>query len=287
MTLEWSLEVRSDGVALTLGHRVELGVLRVRERLHPLRSARALFAEAASRLPAATAEHAPIEALVTIEGEHAAFAVTRGEVAGEPYLRCLGAIFGDDWTHLIDAGSVTPAHFEIVEHTARYYATTLSLGLGHRRVRRVRYTPPAQWSPLARGLDTEWLAPGFPRQAASVVVHAARPADRTRHQALEDLIEHERLRGLELDPPVRGRAVFTAAGLAGTQWSLEARAGGQRRRCEVVLLEDDRFLYAIVGRFGETDPESLAVLDALVATIEPVPLPRPRTTQDSMLHWAT
>lgn len=280
--LAWRLETLSDGIALIPRDGLRDGAIRIRERVRPLRSARQVFAAAGAHLAATSVAPGPIEPIVTCEGEHAAFQELRGLVAGEPFLRCLGAVFGDDFYALIDAATTIPARFEMVARTARTYTAFVALGLGHRRVRRFGYRPPAGWQPQPRGLDTCWLAPTAPVAPDALTVYAARPVRTSRADVMRALVASLRLTGAAVDEPGASAPVFAEAGLSGTRWFTRAAVAGPTR-LEIVVLEDERFVYPLVAR-GDAAIEALA---AVARTVQPVPLPTPIASQDAMLHWST
>lgn len=275
----WRLEMLSDGIALVPREGVLEGAIRIRERQRPLRSAPHVFAEALARVKLSACSPAPLEVIVTCEGEHAAFQKVLGEISGEPMLRCFGAVFGDDFYTFIDAGTVVPRRFAELEHNARVYTSYVALGLGHRRVRRFRYRPPRDWQPLERGLDMRWLPPGYPASTSTsaIAVYAARPAAGSRKELLLDVLANERLGGPSAGEPAASTPVFVESGLAGSKWEIEGSD------MEIAIFEDERFLYPLVA----IGPEARAVFDKLLHTVHGIPLPEPTASQDSMLHWAT
>ena len=277
----WRLHTLADGVALVPPEGPQLGALRIRERLRPLRSAARIFAEAAGHLAATAREDGPIERIVTVEGEHAAIQVLRGNAAGDPFVRCLGVVFGDDSYCLVDAATTVPAHFAFFERSGRVFTSYLSLGLGHRRHRRFGYTPPAGWHAIPRGLDALWLAPGFPDDRATVSVLAARPAGDPPEAVLADLLAGERLDGLTIGAVGAAEPVFTSGELSGTRWRVAAEIDGEAVPLDAFVLEDDRFVYPIIGRRARD------VVERLARTARAIPLPEPQAGQDALLHWAT
>lgn len=271
----WRIETLSDGIALIPREGVLEGAIRIRERQRPLRSARAIFASALGRFPMTTVTADRIEELVTSEGEYGAFQRFRGESRGEPFVRCFGAVFGDDFYTFVDAGTTVPVRFAALERTARIYTSYVALGLGHRRTRRFAYRPPRDWQPLARGLDTWWMPPAFPATSAALVMYAARPAGRSRPDVLLDLLADLRLRGARIGEPAAGAPVFSEAGLSGSRWKIDD--------AEVAIFEDERFVYPVVAS-GEA---ARAELERVLHSVQPIPLPEPVASQDSVLHWAT
>jgi hypothetical protein len=266
----WRLHFLTDGLALIPPSGVQQGAVRIRERLRPLRSAREIFAEAADRM-AGPREAGPIEQTVTVEGELAAVQVIRHTPApgGGVFFRVLGVVFGDDFYCLVDGGTALTDRFDFFERAVRVVTAYSALGLGHRRVRRFPYAPPAGWQPSPRGLDTVWRPSAD--ETTAITAFAARPAG---GDVLADVLAGERLRGLPAEDPGPAEPAFTDGELSGRRW----KAGA----LDVVLLEDDRFVYPILARNAPSD-----VVDRLVRTVRPVPLPEPRAAQDAMLHWST
>lgn len=192
----------------------------------------------------------PAARFVTREGEHAAVAATASGARA--------VVLGDYHYARLD---VTAAHDAIA--IARELAAQVSFGLGTRR-RRIWYQQPAGWLGLARGLGSEWFAPGAPRGGASIRIYPAAPARLAPDEVAAAIVDEQRGGGddvevLErLDRPT-GVLLRTRVGAhAWRDWSIERVHG-----------------YQYTVRLEAIDPDLLAAarpaFEALVASIERVP----------------
>jgi len=263
----WRVAQTADGLVLTPPEGAQLGVIQIREGQRPLASTDALFA-------ADGVERGPLERLVTTEGEHAAVQVHRGSGPdGQAFVRCLGAVFGDDFYTLIDGGTTVADRFTLFEHAVRTLAVTMSLGLGYRRRRRFEYTVPAGWGGIARGLDTVWMPPGFPGVRSQITVHAAQPVGATARDLRDSIIKRLELSGMtsmkvgDAEPRItEGSAVN------GVAWRATGTEDGIRKHVDVVVLEDERFLYPLeLVASAEHIGEARAFFDYLVHTVRGIP----------------
>jgi hypothetical protein len=280
----WRVMTLAHGTCLTDARGAAFGELRVREGQRPIESAARIFARAAARLPATAADASPVESITTTEGELATFQVLRGELGDDGrFIRCLGAVFGDDAYTLIDGGAVAAPGFASLEAAARALTSHCSLFLGYHRRRRFRYTPPEGWTGSACGLDATWRAPGG---RAYLTVHAAQPARSTPGGLFAAVLARLTLAGFAPDPPAPPPRRIARSGLRGFAWH-EIGAEGDCPVClDVVVLEDERFLYPFeLCADLEVNAEALAALDRVVRSAQPVPLPEPFPRGELSLHW--
>jgi hypothetical protein len=292
----WHLTPVADGIALVPPTGLADGVIRIRDLQRPLRSAGDIFARANTPVLAAGA----IESLITSEGEYAAFQIQRGEIAiydGMPIagstsvdhsvegvtrsqrvVRYVGAVFGDDAYTLV-VGLTSIANAEAFEVVARTCVMRCALGLGHRRHRRYRYTPPSQWTETPWGLASRWRAPNTggeivnpSRSAASskpgeIIVHPAMPAT----SALST--------GLVLE------AIYARHGIASMD---EVRAPSapclarmwRSERLSIAILDDGRFRYPL-----ELVGDAHDVFARVVSSVRLVPPVETPPLTDALLHW--
>ncbi len=285
----WRLAQTADGLILSPPEGTHLGLLRFRENQRPLASAATLFTHAAQQLPVDKLELGRIEQMITCEGEFAAIQIQRGVGPdGQAFIRCLGAVFGDDQYTLIDAGTTVPDRFAFFEQAARTFTFYVALGLGYRRRRRFEYKSPTMWSGVARGLDAVWMPPGYPRVRAQMTVHAAVPAGATPADIRDSIMKRLELSGLASvkvgDPERR----FTGGELSGVAWRATGSDEGTTTHADVVVLEDERFLYPLeLVSSAEHVGEARTAFDAVVHSARGVPLPEAQPMADSTLHWAT
>ena len=269
----WTVTPCEGGLALVPAGGPALGVFRYLERLRPVRPVSALVADV--RDPAGWHEtsRTAIERLVTREGEYGAFVACTGLIDETRCERTFGFVFGDDHVARLTAICFQPDAFASFRELVRHFVVGDAQLLGVRR-RRYLYQPPAGWQPLASLFHTTWIAPGHPKIPASILVMPAVP----------------RLPGL------KEGLVIDAAGIADpTDMFLEPprelppREGLRidlfrlRGDISLVVLEDDRFTYAVRG-----DGADLAPLMALVDSIEPIPRPGEidlPALGKTMTHW--
>jgi hypothetical protein len=259
----WLLTLTSDGALLVPPEGGEAAAISIHEGLRPLGSIPGIVALATE----------PVETLVTDEGEHAAFVIARGGGVE----RALAVVIGDDGYTLIDGRTAQPGRAADVRAAVRRLAVEHTLGLGERRRRRFRYTPPAGWAGSERGMTAIWRAPGGD---ATLTVAPARPAG-ARLAGLEAMIaELERVAHAERV----ALPLIVAPRLAGNVW----RACGAGRHTVEAALHDDRFDYRlrldVSGSGGRAHEDAFA---AVLRSIEPVPRPRGAATTEISLHWAS
>jgi hypothetical protein len=290
------MEYRSDGWVLLPPTGIS-GQIRIRDRLRPLRSVADIVRERRLATPwLAAIDSAGFPAcspVVTERGEFAALQVVRGTSDGAPALWCLGLIFGDDFYVQIEGQALGADSAPVLQRAVTDLLRAYDTGQAPVRRRRFLYDPPAGWHGYPRGLSTDWLAPQYPNQMATISVFPARPLGETLPGAL-DRVLHEMCwagyRNEQLDPP---RPVASQYNLHGVLWQMVgAYKDGVRLFTDVAVMQDSRFLY--VQRL-ETTPAGLAehrpTFELLVQSIRPLPHPRPRgevpvTTVDSQSGYA-
>lgn len=273
----------ADGLALFPSEGRARGGIRIRERLRPLRSARALASALVAEMGMPDLEIGPIERITTAEGEYAALTTIRGQ----GFERALAFVFGDDFYTLIDAAATQPGDVVTFRTLTRDLAYYYSLGLGELRRRRYWYEPPAQWLGFPRGLITEWHPPDYPNHAAMIAAFAARPIDESVAGVLDRALHELRWTGFSqtaLDErPLRNRH-----GLTGVLWCVKGSyAGGALHHQDIAMLTDNRFFYvARLESLPSRLEEGRAVFAALFDSIEPLPRPdRSARASDAVMQW--
>lgn len=285
----WRLAQTVDGLILSPPEGKHLGLLRFRENQRPLVSAATVFTRAAQQFHAGTLEVGRIERMITCEGEFAAVQIQRGTgMDGQAFIRCLGAVFGDDQYTLVDAGTTAPDRFPFFEQAARTFTFYMALGLGYRRRRRFEYKAPTLWSGVARGLDAVWIPPGYPGVRAEMTVHAAVPAGEMPADVRDSIMKRLELSGLSTVKIADPERRFTGGELSGVAWRATGSGQGTTTHVDVVVLEDERFMYPfeLVSKAAHVG-EARTAFDAVVHSARGVPLPEAQPLADSSLHWAT
>lgn len=272
----WTWDVHDGVVTMVPCDATTSARVRYRERVQPLGDpallARGVLEDGALQL----AEVAPIEAVITDEGEYAVIARARGTREGVACERTVGIIVGDDWYAELDGIALHRALFDRVAALVRSLLRGDRLMLGVRR-RRVRHVGPTAWrrdEPLP--LFARYHGP----DGATLHVYPAQPVP-------PGVVESfELLRG---GPPASAtmlralspRRRVTTGQLAGTAWHFEVRDdGGRVLERRVTLMRDERYLYTVY-----LDTPSLArdgeILDGVLGSIEALPEPvRPSAPGD-------
>ena len=286
---DWRRTQLADGVALIPPGGALLGGIRIRELQRPLLPAAVIFAREASRVPTRQLEVGSIERMHTGDGEYAAFQVQRG-VSGTDdaaFVRYLGVVYGDDACTVIVGSTTIADSFAMFERVTRTCVFQAALGLGHRRQRRFLYTPPADWSGIPRGLDTAWIPPRYPDDDAMLTVYAAEPAVSTPSELRDAVLARMRFTGWSQQALSPAARVFTDGELSGVAWRATGVIAAVASVVKVVVLEDERFLYPFELVCSPAQDEvSAPVLDAVVRSARPIPLPEAQPRVDAMLLWA-
>ena len=142
-------------------------------------------------------------------------------------------------------------------------------------------------STLEMGIDIGDLSStmlcSIPPTTASYLQRIGR-AGRATGTALIVSIESAGGRLDELDGPYDLRA---APGMTATTWRLARRDPQRALRCDLAVLTDDRYEYAVVleSRSAEAQARHRAALHDLVASITPLAVAAPAATADVFAHW--
>lgn len=286
----WRSTFYADGLALLPPEGRTQGLIRIRDRRRPLRSAQRLVTTIAAEMKLPGLTVSPIERLTTCEGEYAALATISGVIQNQPFERNLGFLFGDDFYTQIDANTTTPSKFEFFRKATRELSYFYSLGLGELRRRRFYYDPPPAWNGLPRGLITEWHPDAFPDRRSAIAVFPARPVVESPAGVLDRALHELSWSGFTKTGIDEALPLMTRNRLAGLLWrATGAYANGPVHHQDIVALQDDRFFY--VARLESTDAnlaDDRAIFGALVESIQPIPKPDPGTVieQEKFLdHW--
>lgn len=278
---DWSAQHTAWGLALTPPQGRAGGAIAVIPRQAPLVPLHALVRQGFSNLPAEALRIGPIDRLTTIEGEHAAVCTVEGIASGRPFLRCIGAVYGDDFYTKIDGGTSHPELFADFRQAVRELTSQASLGLGELRLRRFEYTPPAGWMGRKWAQNAHWHPLDYPNHMAGITVFPARPLRASAPSLLHDVLDGRALshfstqlagQGSESEPV----SLLTRRGLCGTRTRI---LGAFPDRVELVvceaILRDDRFEYA--ARLQAAPARASAaeeIFNTLVDSIVPIPAPQ-------------
>jgi hypothetical protein len=261
----WPREpLANGGVVLTSPRGPAIASLCVRPGIAPVRPLRTIIRELAAAAPAlrAARQIAPFERFTTDGGEHAAVVELEARVGSTTLRWVIAVVVLDDELVVIEGTGLGPE----VAHWTRQLARVLAVGASWLRARRFVYTPPRGWIGARRALATCWLAPSFPRDPAWLVVCDAVP----RGGAIE--------RTLELMWPAPADATTTPierGPLRGTRADASA--------VTTVVVADTAFRYRVQLHAGA---QHEAVLEAVLASIEPCPPPRRDHPNVEVFAWA-
>ncbi len=262
----WTVQ-RKQGSTLVRppsGHAPALTPLTITEHCRPLAPLRTLLAERIGPRPNAAVS---VERVTTSAGEYGALVV----VADAP-TQILGVLYGDDFQTLLEATVPADRPAEPMRALVREVIQHLPLGLGQGRHRRFFYRPPRGWHPVVRGLQTEWLAPDYPRVSARLVVLPARPVHQTGVALRIDNLLHDDVQTFGLEQPIEHKLVEHPTLKGVLARALGRFPDGPRLLHTTCALEDGRYLY--VARLTSAVAVALAyepVLLDMVASFEPLP----------------
>jgi hypothetical protein len=265
------------------------GVIEYRERVRPLARMGAIVRRVLALDPLFAEADVPADAerMRTSEGEHAALVTVRVASAQ----RDVGVVFGDDFYALAIGLCREPALFAEATRVMRELVVGDRHMLATRR-RRFDYEPPPGWQPFVAGFVTAWYPPEFPNDSTYVTVYPANPTTLAPN-AIFDIMLAAATRGgmrvTKVEPP---RPARSDSGLSGR--SFEALLRGPPPEpidlpmaCSV--LADARYVYAVEASARNVVHLAThrAALDALVASIRPVPASRADIRDATTIsHWA-
>jgi hypothetical protein len=212
-----------------------------------------------------------LERVITDEGE---FAVIASALATDRSREIAwGIVFADErlaYYELEAPASSLPRAAEVVAIAARSHRFALGL-----RWRRYRYTIPDRWDALARGLVTDWYAPGYPSTWAVLTVYPALPAIGTTIGIVPSLVMNAKAHGLNVtsEQPYEPES---AHGLEGVGTVIAGTLGQTPVKVQIAAFLDDRYVYAmeLQSRSVSSWSEHQSIVVSTIASIEPLPRPR-------------
>jgi hypothetical protein len=287
----WSRRFLADGLMLYPPAGRALGGIRIQDRVRPLIGIRTLVDQLISASAGFLAQTTlrPLERLVTLDGEYAAVVTVaaRRVADGRPVERTLAMIFAEDHYTRVDGVIQDPTEFEAFGERVRDLVRHLSVGLGWQRRRRFLHALPSGWTGVARTYSTEWYPASYPRDDGVMTVFHAKPLAVAASQTFERMLREDLSGGLVedgIDPPV---PAVNDHGLAGEVTVRSGVYAGQgRRHFHQAALLDHRFLYLVRLETGDAQrAEHVAALDALVRSIQPLPLAQQESEEPAVTHW--
>ncbi len=255
------------------------GTVAYDERVRPIDSIVELVKAAPPPAGFVPVRAGPIQELVTREGEYGALMYVEGRVHDSPAELAFGFVVLDDFYSRTLGVVKDPDQFQ----SFRAAFVELIVGdahmLGRVRRRRFRYTPPASWTERRSLFVSRWLAPAPSLDPRTIVVGPALP----KAAGLREVILAGLFEGADPAEVLRGPSipVSTAHGLSGERWQL----GFGAVETDVVLLEDDCFLYPVRLDTRIDGPAGGEVLHDLVESIRPIPQPAEQSMATPFGHW--
>jgi hypothetical protein len=190
---------------------------------------------------------------------------------------------------VVEGASTGAQNADAIRDRVRQLVRFSCLGLGSPRRRRFWYQPPPKgWAGIASGLYTRWLAPGYPRQDAMIVVHPAKPIGENPWTFVIDRLMHEDADWEDnpKDGPSR-KEIKSMEGPEGYRWEQTVVAGDRKLFRDTALLTDGVYTY---GLRLSADPAIAAkhqpVFHRMVESIRILPQPESIDIHaESMIHW--
>jgi hypothetical protein len=268
------------------------GFVRYTERRRPLLRVRDVVAELERDPRFRITRVGRTERIITDEGEYGAVVTVDGLLLEAPIQHTLGFVFVDDFFSLVDGVALRPEHQGRFAGQVRHLTMNDFQGAGQVRRRRYYYQPPGGWSGVGRFLHTYWLPDDFPANPSFITVIPAIPVP-PGSKSFIDAIAHNQMpdsEGLLLESMSEPRPLATKNKLSGSYWEGVGTVEQKARFRDVQVLEDGRFAYPVLLESSyERHEGGLALLRALVDTIEPIPRPGEvlsHESKESMEHWA-
>lgn len=237
--------------------------------------------------------------VVTAEGEYGAFSKVSTRTHERVGVRFIGCVFADDFAVVLEARVQRGDAAPMMESVARELVLKISLGLGAPRRRRFLYEPPPGWHGVPHGLITSWYPPGFPDDAAQLVVYPAEPTTADPAQEVAQLLTAERERGARIAGTIEREPLQTSSGLSGESWAFEVRGpapGGALVYRELATLTRPPYRYALKlesrgGAGGKAHRAAFLAAATSVAALPPVGqqyigAPIARSASSGLEHWA-
>jgi len=288
----WSRRFLTDGIMLYPPEGRAAGGIRIQDRVRPLRSLRALVAEAVTGFAGLLEppEIGALERFVTVEGEYAGAVTlaTRRVADGRSVERTLGMVVAEDSYTRVDGVIQDEAQFADFRGRVREVARHVALGLGWQRRRRYLYTPPPGWQAVSRTFSAEWYPLDHPRDDATITVFHAKPLALGSSLVFVRMLREDLGAGLEAEPGGPAISVDNEHGLHGEVRSMSGSyAGGPRRHFDTIALQDNRFVYLLRLESGDDRlDEHRDVLEKMGRSIEPLPAAQSETEEAAVIHWA-
>lgn len=233
----------------------------------PLVRARELIAQRLAWRPGFAL--ASLDRATTDEGELAVLACARDDHR----VIAWGIVFADESLAYYELECAID-HESSARETVAIAMRAHRFGLG-RRWRRFRYAVPAGWDAIARGLVTDWYAPGFPRSWAVLTAYPALPAQGTAIGIVPSLVANAKAQGLVIhsEQPLTPES---AHGLEGVGVVVAGTFGGTAVKVQIAAFLDDRYVYTMELQSRSVDAwtDHQAALVEVVRSIEPLPRQR-------------
>lgn len=255
--------------------------IRYTERVRPLQRASEIVASWTRRKTKLVEPVVgPIERLLTVEGEHAAFVIVDGTFDKRPVQASLGIVFGDDFFALLEGFALRTDLFASTAAKVRELTIEDRHALGHRR-RRYEHVSPVGWQAIVRGFTTDWIAPGYPRRGGMMVTYAAMPVDSSNDTVVSALVARAIERGFGPETSASTTEVQSSHGLSGVVSEIVVTMRGTRVLRSFITLTDGRYLYSceLLARTEADWAEHREAFTQLWKSV--VPVPKPRTARSA------
>jgi hypothetical protein len=242
----------------------------------PIRAAEAIWRPL---MPAGATLEGPFT-LVTSEGEYGV--IVNGVVEGEQTTVAL--VYGEHTYASIHARTTDASLYATFLDVVRRLAHGQSLGLGADRRRPYLYDPPPGWSGIVRPFSTLWLAPDCGRQRATLQVFHARPHRNTAPTVQYRQLFEQLSREFGDAPPHEPQVMESRFGIRGQLVTRHGTVAGTPTSISDAGLTDGRMLYLLrLETAADIHARHRGVLDACVASVQPIP--PPKADVDTLIEW--
>jgi hypothetical protein len=265
----WERRVGPNGIAFVAPGGPDTGTILVEEHFAPPIPLRSL---AAAR--GVVVDHPRTGG----DGDSGDLVVVRQPASEGEGFEILGMVLGDSHFTLVSGATHNPEHLDRTVAGVRHLVRALTFAMTVRR-RRFVYGAPEGWTPVNRGLETEWYPPDLERDPARLTVFPA--------------IEHRGVAAVDALVTLVGEQLEVAPRFAAAEWTesitrsgilsfLRSSATVAEQVVELAVAVDSSYIYAfrLEGRAHHRP-----ILEAALAEATPLATAA-EPNISAVAHWA-